>query len=308
MSQNRLHELIGKLLKGKISREEFEVLNAWYEDNQNKSHIEILSPFSKEELKNRLKSKINNKITKRKYRINKLAIPAAALILIAFSIFFFQDKNNDLHLNKNEFFAESQNQEVKEIYLPDSSLVILNSQSSIRYTENKNSRNLSLNGEAFFEVKRNEKLPFIINMDLGEVKVLGTSFNVFQDNDFLNVAVKSGLVSVIVKNDENKYLLSPDKELSYNKNQGLVVIDSSQINNSFGWYDYKLTFEETPLNIALKRFERWYDIEFEMQKKLNFGTKINASFEDVELAEAVKSLEFILDSKIIIEKNKLVIK
>ncbi len=110
--------------------------------------------------------------------------------------------------------------QVKRVILPDSTTVFLNSNSTLKISASfgKVRREVSLSGEAFFDVKRNPEKPFIIAASGLKVKVLGTSFNVsaYDALPDVRVAVNTGLVQVA---DQHKVLsnLKPNKMLAYNK-------------------------------------------------------------------------------------------
>ena len=83
------------------------------------------------------------------------------------------------------------------VELPDGSIVYLNNNSSIEYDKNFNQRIVKQDGEVFFDVKKGES-PFIVKTGLGEIRVLGTKFNVRSDNKELEVEVQEGTVELKV--------------------------------------------------------------------------------------------------------------
>jgi transmembrane sensor len=83
------------------------------------------------------------------------------------------------------------------VVLPDGSIAYLNNNSSIEYDKNFNQRIVRQKGEVFFDVKKRES-PFIVKTQLGEIKVLGTKFNVRSDNKELEVEVQEGTVELKV--------------------------------------------------------------------------------------------------------------
>ncbi|MHA7057296.1 FecR family protein [Aquimarina sp. M1] len=91
----------------------------------------------------------------------------------------------------------------RSINLPDGSLALLNHNSSIKYNEDFNLRNVKLEGEAFFDVVAHEH-PFVVITDHGEVKVLGTEFNVKATTNQLEVDVKEGLVELKTAYNQSK--------------------------------------------------------------------------------------------------------
>ncbi len=86
-------------------------------------------------------------------------------------------------------------QESKCVNLPDGSIVLLNSESCVEYSKDFTHRTVILKGEAFFDVQSSE-VPFVVNTELGDIKVLGTAFNVKSDAEQLQVEVDEGTVEI----------------------------------------------------------------------------------------------------------------
>lgn len=100
------------------------------------------------------------------------------------------------------------------VELPDHSLVYLNHNSSIKYNEDFNPRDIALTGEAFFDVTASDS-PFIVTTALGEIKVTGTEFNVAADEEVLDVEVEEGSVAIEIK--EGKERLARGQRAAYQK-------------------------------------------------------------------------------------------
>ncbi len=127
------------------------------------------------------------------------------------------------------------------IELPDGSIVLLNHNSSIEYDKDFDQREISLTGEAYFNVVASE-VPFIVTTDLGEVEVLGTKFNVISNDDEMEVEVESGEVELIV--DAEKKKLSKGQAAKYNKERGKVEVGKAK-------YEFKRWLKE--LDIEFKK-------------------------------------------------------
>jgi transmembrane sensor len=119
------------------------------------------------------------------------------------------------------------NQVINEYILPDGSVVALNSNSKLVFPKQfkGDTREVTIEGEAFFDVKPNAEKPFIINAGNAQVKVVGTSFNVcaYPETETVEVVVETGKVQVISKNNEltarlNEVFLVPgEKGTLFNK-------------------------------------------------------------------------------------------
>jgi ferric-dicitrate binding protein FerR (iron transport regulator) len=132
------------------------------------------------------------------YRIRTiLKIAATVLIVIGLASTAIYLGNTGM-FSKKMIVATNNDQRNVEVSLPDGSKVFLNRNSELSYRSNsgKTTRNVSLKGEAFFEIVRNESKPFIIDAGKANIKVLGTSFNVITNNsnNVVEVFVKTGSV------------------------------------------------------------------------------------------------------------------
>lgn len=140
--------------------------------------------------------------------------------------------------------------------LPDGSQVILNSDSELSYGDNfEEQRILKLEGEAFFEVEKGKT--FTVSTDVGDVTVLGTSFNVIARDDIFSVSCKTGKVQVNVNGKTN--VLTSGERIRYHHNQSTPKenIDPSKINQ---WANGESYFERTPLSDVIVAMSHKYDI------------------------------------------------
>ena len=169
------------------------------------------------------------------------------------------------------------------ITLPDGSIVTLGAASSITYPHHfKDSiREISLQGEAFFEITKNPRQPFIVHSGEVQVKVLGTSFKIdaFKGEKFA-VAVATGKVQVSKKSDipgklKSIALLLPGDVVAYDQVSGSATRSNVPPTELTGWKNGKLTFTGTPLSDVVKILERWYNIKIEIRNKHIAKYKMN---------------------------------
>ncbi len=151
--------------------------------------------------------------------------------------------------------------------LPDQSNVTMNASSSISFIEDnwEKERMLSLSGEAFFEVEPGSK--FTIVTDLGQVSVLGTSFNVFARDNTLQVSTFTGKVKV-EKGNQNVILL-PGDQLTLDVGKDLWKADSFNLNQTATWRIGSFYYDLTPLQKVVDELERQFAI------KINVSTDIS---------------------------------
>lgn len=197
--------------------------------------------------------KVRNK-SKKETKVRTLNIKifyqAAAVLTVLLTSAYF------LFYNTTTSF-ETQIAQTKSFHLPDDSEVLLNAASKITFDEKKwaESRALTLEGEAYFQVKKGQT--FSVNTSDGVVKVLGTHFNVKQRKNYFEVNCFEGLVSVTRNNKTVK--LPPGKTFRLINNNIEDVPDFDGKNPS--WMQNESSFDRIPLDQVIAELERQYDIK-----------------------------------------------
>lgn len=161
-----------------------------------------------------------------------------------------------------------------KVLLPDGTVVWVNSGSTLRYNSDFNgiTRQVSLDGEAYFEVAHNQAKPFVVKTNEIDVKVLGTRFNVkaYSVDETVDVSLISGKVNVHL-NDKtsNKIdvILQPDRMLTLHKKSDKVEIVEIKGSDANAWTNGMLTFtKQSFVNIA-QDLERKYNIQIIIKSK-----------------------------------------
>ena len=153
-----------------------------------------------------------------------------------------------------------------KLYLPDGTLVWLNAGSRMTYSQGfgVDNRKVELEGEGYFEVKRNEKIPFFVKTKDLQLQVLGTKFN-FRDYPEDHEVVVSLLEGKVGLNnllrEEKEAVLSPDERAVLNKANGLLTVESVTASNASQWTDGYLFFDEELLPDIAKELERSYNVK-----------------------------------------------
>ena len=150
--------------------------------------------------------------------------------------------------------------------LPDGTNVWLNAGSTLRYSQSYMSRNreVSLEGEAYFDVTRNEKLPFVVKTAKCDVTVLGTKFNVDApaDGETFETALFNGKVRIDTDGDASPMFLEPGEKatLADGRIMKSAIIDS----NVYRWKDGLFCFSEMPFNQVMSSMEKYFDVRIVM--------------------------------------------
>jgi len=221
----------------------------------------------------------------------------AAMVLIAISLFFV-NRNTSEPVKKEKIayqeISTTSGQRIN-LQLSDSTKVILNSNSILQIPEGygRKTRTVRLEGEAYFEVKHNEKLPFTVISNKAYAKDLGTKFNVSAyDSSGIEVAVKEGLVSLgRVENDNPKeelVKLHPNKVGILKNIGGLRVSNIKDIDKFTGWTRGKLVFRSTPFPEVVRRLERWFDVTCKIEIPNPGDRTLTATYDHMPLNEVLK--------------------
>lgn len=224
---------------------------------------------------------------------------AAILILtggITFTVFQVSDFGSESVL------TEISTLENGKIYrLPDGSLVTLSENSTLAFNEaefNAN-RNVSFQGEGFFEIIKNNST-FTITTSGAEVSVLGTSFNLETKND-INLFVQTGLVSI--KTAKGKKQVTPG-QLALATKDGEITVRKNTDPNVLSWKTGVFTFDNMRIKEAIPYLEKYYEVNFKLGQELSSCT-ITARFEKRTLEEVVDVLSTILSAKSQIIGNQI---
>lgn len=149
------------------------------------------------------------------------------------------------------------------IILPDGSNVWLNARTTLQYpvTFNKKQRIVSLKGEAFFDIAKNQKIPFVVQTDKYDIEVLGTQFNVnaYPNRNIFETTLMKGRVRVSSQESpEQTIILSPGHKV-YTTN-GKLKIDKVNDFNPYRWKEGLICFKNELFQTIMEKFEQYYDI------------------------------------------------
>lgn len=184
-------------------------------------------------------------------------------------------------LNQNEIqYDESKNiafgvPATNKLYVPkggqyrltlaDGTKVWLNANSTLSYplAFKGLNRTVELSGEAYFEVAKNEKMPFVVTTKSATVQVLGTHFNIsaYSDDNVEKTTLIEGLVKVL-RNDK-ELILSPGEQSVVRHGQSDILLKKVDIRQALAWKDGLFVFKDNTLDEVMKQIARWYDMEVE---------------------------------------------
>lgn len=149
-----------------------------------------------------------------------------------------------------------------DLLLSDGSRLRMNSESEIRVpvTFEKGQREVFMKGEIYFDIVRDSLAPFVVHTHQGDIRVLGTSFNVrdYQDEDFLETTLVNGKVAF--EREGNYSYLKPGEQLRLNKEDGKTTVETVDVLLYCSWKDGRFVFEKQRLEVIMNTIARWYNI------------------------------------------------
>lgn len=207
--------------------------------------------------------------------LRKFVSIAAALLFILGGLYFFKSDilNIITPIHQQEVFSSTG--ERKQLILADGTKVWLSPNSKLNYPDKfrGDKRLISLDGEAFFEVKHDSKHPFIIKTGTVSTTVLGTSFNIsaYPKHNTINVTLVTGRVAVALKanNQSQSEIMLPNQQIIIDKaNKKLTKVDfpgaASFLNKRLGLFEYK----GAVLLEVIKDIELQYDVQIQLNPDL----------------------------------------
>lgn len=306
------HELEAWLRASQANRDDFDsIRKLWY-----LSSAESAAPDTEMAL-NRLLAEIKDRQPRRNVLTGwRIAMRVAAAAIVLFTVGYVSylagSRNTQIveqpAMNRLITAAGSKGRFV----LPDSSVVWLNSSSTLEYPESFDAagRHVALTGEAYFEVSRDEKRPFTVSAGDLDVRVLGTHFTVenYSSRDVAEVVLVEGSVEVSGRSIGEPEILEPGQMFAIEKSSGHTDIEKVNTGSYTSWIHNKLVFDAAPLQEILLNLSKWYVTDIECDPIL--GRRISLSLtvrNGDELSDIVEAMSFVAPISYRWEGTKLII-
>ncbi len=200
------------------------------------------------------------------------------------------------------------------LQLADGTNVWLNSETVLRYPVHfeDNERRVELTGEAFFEVARNEKVPFLVESGGQTVKVLGTKFNIssYKENQFNYTTLVSGSIEVFIKNKpETKQILTPNEQSIINKTEEKITKRTVDPYQYIAWREGRFVFQDQTLDEIMNTLSKWYDIEVVFAREDLRNIRFTGNLKRYEdFGEVLKKIRKTNEVDFTVENKKITIK
>lgn len=232
---------------------------------------------------------------KKSFFYHRIIQVAAAIIIVFLSVWTGTKLNNwDQAPQYAEVFSLVGQK--TRVVLPDSSVVLLNGNSQVRFNRNFNGhkRIVELIGEGFFEVHKDLSRQFIVSTSELDIKVFGTSFNVkaYGDDQKVEVGLKNGSVAIDYNEKEIAKLI-PGQLATFDKKQLKLNIAKKDIEVVSAWIRDELVFEEASMQEIARYLERWYGVNIQLAPELLDGEQFTFKVKTESLAELLKLISLL---------------
>ena len=246
--------------------------------------------------------KIEKAVRQNKIRMySRQFLKYAAVLVAAFLIGTFFNPLFKLHKENQFATVQVMNGQTSHLFLFDGTEVWLNSGTTFKYPKdfNTNERDVFIDGEAYFKVAHNKKLPFIVNTDIMQVEVLGTTFNVsaYSNESTQSVVLIEGKVQINNKKGKKIGEILPG-QIATQTNDKKLRINNTDPEFYTSWKDGRVTFKDEKLGDIAKKLERWYDVDiqfsspnlrnYNMTGTVLLNKPINQSIMALELLAPIK--------------------
>lgn len=177
--------------------------------------------------------------------------------------------------------------------LPDGTQVYLNSSSTLSYPTRFTGklRQVTLKGEAYFEVAKNAKMPFIVNVnDKQKIEVLGTHFNVkaYPDEEIINTTLLEGSVKILTN---HKQVLIKPGQVAINDPSKPLLVERADLEEVMAWTNGMFIFNNENITSVMKKVARWYDVEVVFKGNMDSVNFIGNYSRSKSLTNLLKNIE-----------------
>lgn len=329
-------EKLIKFFNGDASLQEVREIEQWIaqseENRRYASELKMLivlssMPQQKAPLHNRLPLGVMSGRRLSGRRLPFVAVAAVAVVLLFVNIFLVARIKNGITLSTPVADAVLAT-ELTRIYtergtkatvvLPDSSKVWLNSDTEIEYVADfkGNTRDVSLKGEAYFEVKKDSLKPMVIKIADGySIKVLGTKLHVksYPNDNVSKTTLISGNIKVVFPADAQgkvkEISLKPSETFLWGSasKPETVARPEKQISRDVAWKEGELVFDKTPMAEVIKMLERWHGTRIVVENSKLYNHKLSATFKTESIIQILEVINMLTGIKYQIKDDNVVV-
>jgi ferric-dicitrate binding protein FerR (iron transport regulator) len=322
MQEKNIDEVIRLVLTGEASREEITFLNKWLQQSEENKQVfhqlqmiwnerakepqlwnadQISERIWEEALLRREEPLLERQKAPASHYLYYIKVAAIILIIVGLPLLIFTYTSMEEYTKQEATLIEKKStigQKIK-IHLPDGSLVWLNADSRIWFDDKfeGNTRLIILEGEAFFEVKKDIHKPFIVRAGKTSTTAVGTSFNIsaYPEDSTIQVALITGKVQVLspkAATTDTAFILQDGKGLNYHKYLNYsreFQFDGSAV---LAWKQGILLFEADSFEAVKSKLRRWYGIDVTVTGIPPDDWKLTGRFRNEPLTSVLENIRF----------------
>ena len=182
------------------------------------------------------------------------------------------------------------------VTLPDGSTVLLNSLSTLRYQQNfgYEDRIVSLQGEGFFDIKKEANKKFIVITEHLDVQVLGTKFNLhaYNEDELIEMALVEGNVRIETHESPQQIAyVNPSEKIIYNKRSKKLTINKSDSKIETAWTFNDIYFRSETFDKVISLLERKYDVNIHLESEILTNDHFTGYINSTNIEDALKMLK-----------------
>lgn len=220
----------------------------------------------------------------RQYRVWLAAATVALLIAMSGWLYMMLDTDPSFIIKSNNSGI------VQNVPLPDGTVIQLNNHSKLIYPERfaGDSREVFLEGEAYFDVKHDKRHPFIVRAGELKIRVLGTKFTVNASSQSPQITATLLEGSIEVSNEKRQMLMKPSQQLRYDVNSGnMLLTELSNASREIRWIQNVWVLSETPLLDICQRLEHLFNVKIIIMNDELIGKSFTGEFYTNESLESI---------------------
>jgi ferric-dicitrate binding protein FerR (iron transport regulator) len=212
------------------------------------------------------------------------AAAAVALVMLTAALYFLNPTVNEVTARGHRTF----------ITLEDGTKIWLNAESRLTYPKSfrgEETREVQLEGEAYFDVAENKQKPFIVHTSDIRIKVLGTSFNVksYGKDRTIQTTLIKGKVTIESSLDSTKLTLLPNQQAVFEKESKKIFLEHKDEAVEYtSWRDGQLLFDDRPLSDIVNELERWFNVTIEVEDRASLNCHFSAKVDNKTLEEVLE--------------------
>ena len=303
---NKLNEeILAKFLMGECTEDELREVNAWLEGSGENArelfrleeiyHLGRLGDTSNtqdiEKAEKRLFKRLEQEKTKQ-YKVRRMvgwiryaAVFVGFFLLGTFGYLFYQT-----YSQPETLLAVTTHDKIKELKLPDGTKVWLNSESTLSYRSDfgRRDRDVELDGEAYFEVAKNKEIPFYVNTETNQVRVVGTHFNVcaYKGSNEFETTLVEGIVDIYAYDNERPLTRLTKNEFfgSYQGKYKKAVLPSYDY---LRWREGLYCFDDSPFSCILTKLEKYYNVKITVENPKVLNYRCTGKFKEQDGVEHI---------------------